>query len=58
MTELKKPHPSRLGGGVEMWNGLVPHTHVVDNNPEGITWEQRVPAPHKIPQTKVTVPER
>ena len=27
-TELKKPHPSRLVGGVQTWNGLVPHPHV------------------------------
>ena len=31
-TELKKPHPSRLIGGAQMWNEMVPHRHVVDKN--------------------------
>ena len=30
--ELKKAHPSRLVKGMEKWNRLVPHTHVVDKN--------------------------
>ena len=47
--ELKKPYPSRLGGGVEMWNGLVPHPCVVDKNLEGISREPGVPAPHQAP---------
>ena len=38
-TELKKPHPSRLAGEAQMWNGLVPYTSVVDKNSEGISWE-------------------
>ena len=25
--ELKKQHPSRLVGGMQMWNGLVQHPH-------------------------------
>ena len=37
--ELKKPHPSKLVGGVEVWNGLVPHTRVVDKNLGGISQE-------------------
>ena len=28
--ELKKPHPLKLVGGVQMWNGLVSHPCVVD----------------------------
>ena len=33
--ELKKPHPSRLAGGVETWNGLVPHPRVGEKIWEG-----------------------
>ena len=29
-TELKKPHPFRLEGVAEKWNGLVPHPCMVD----------------------------
>ena len=35
--KLKEPHPSRLVGAVEMYNGLVPHPHVVDKNSGGIS---------------------
>ena len=31
-TGLKKPHPSRLVGGVQTWNGLVPCPCMVDKN--------------------------
>ena len=30
--DLKKPHPSRLVGGAETQNKLVPHVHEVDKN--------------------------
>ena len=43
--ELKKPHPSRLVGGVETWTGLVPHPRVVDKNLGGISQGQEVAAP-------------
>ena len=33
--ELKKPHPSRLVGGVQTQTGLVSYPHVVDKNSEG-----------------------
>ena len=39
-TELKKPHPSRLGGGAQVWTVLVPHTHVMDKSSGGISQEQ------------------
>ena len=45
--ELKKPHPSRLVGGAEIQNGLVPYPHVVDKNLGEISQEQGVPAPHQ-----------
>ena len=35
--ELKKPHPSRLVGRVELWNSLVPHSCQVDKNSGGIS---------------------
>ena len=35
--KLKKPLPSRLVGGVETWNRLVPYPRVVDKNPGGIS---------------------
>ena len=38
-TELKKPHPSKLVGGVQTWNRLVPHPCVVDKNSGGISQE-------------------
>ena len=38
-TELKKPHPSRLVGGVQMLDGLVPHPCVVDKNLGGLSQE-------------------
>ena len=53
-TELKKPHPSRLVGGAEMWNRQVPHPHVADKNLVGISWEQEVSASHKTPQARVS----
>ena len=34
-TKLKKPHPSKLVGGAQMWNRLVPHPRVVDTNSGG-----------------------
>ena len=49
IKELKKPHPSRLVGGVKVWNSLVPHPCVVDKNSGGISQEQEVPAPHQAP---------
>ena len=42
--ELNKPHPSRLVGGAETQNRLVSHPYVVDENSEGISQEQGVPA--------------
>ena len=56
--ELKKPHPSKLVGGAEMQNGLVPHPHVFDTNSGGISREQGVPDPHKDPQPRALVPGR
>ena len=56
--ELKKPHPSRLVGGVEMQNRLVPHPRMVDKNSGGISQEQEVPATHQDPKTMVPVPGR
>ena len=47
--ELKKPRPSRLAGGMQAQNGLVPHPHVVDESLEGIYQEWGVPAPHQFP---------
>ena len=41
-----------------MQNRLVSHPCVVDKNSRGISWEQRVPAPHQDPQPRVPVPER
>ena len=32
-----------------MWNGLVPHTYVVDKNLGGLSWEQGAQAPHQAP---------
>ena len=40
-TELKKPHPCRLVGEVQTWNGLV--AHCIDKNARGICWEGGVP---------------
>ena len=37
--DLKKLYLSRLVGGVEMWNRLVPHPCVVDKNLGGISQE-------------------
>ena len=56
--ELKKPHPSRLAGGVQTRKGLFPHPHVVDKNLEGVSEEQGVPAPHQAPQPRVPGPGR
>ena len=53
-----KPHPSRLVGGTEMWNRLVPHPHVMDKNLGGISSEQGVPDPHQAPLPRVPVTER
>ena len=47
-TELQKPCPSRLVGGMRTQNRLVPHLGVVDKNLRGIPWEQGVPAPHQV----------
>ena len=55
--ELKKPHPSRLVGMAETWNGLVPHPHVVDKNTGGISQERGVLDPHQGPQPKVQCEE-
>ena len=38
-TKFKKQHPSRLVGGVQRWNRLVPHPCVVDKNSGGISRE-------------------
>ena len=56
-TELKKPHISRLVGGVQMHSGLVPHPCVVDKNLEGLYQEWGVIAPHQAPKPKAPVPE-
>ena len=45
---LKKSHPFRLIEGAERQNGLVPH-QPMDENLEGISQEQGVPAPHQVP---------
>ena len=47
--ELKKPHPSKLVGGAQMWNWLVSHPHVVDKNLGGISQEEEAPTPHQVP---------
>ena len=39
-TELKKPHPSRLVGGAQTRNRLVPHPRVVDEVSGGLSWSQ------------------
>ena len=56
-TELQKPHPSRLVGGAQTQNRLVPHPHV-DKNSRGTSQAWGVPAPHQEPQSRVPVPER
>ena len=38
-TELKKPHPASLVGGVQTWNGWFPHPLVVGENLGGISQE-------------------
>ena len=43
IRNLKKPHPSRLVGVSDMWNGLVPHPCVVDKNLRGISQEESHP---------------
>ena len=48
-AELKKPRPSRLVRGVEMWNTQVPHLHVLNKNLGAISWKRRVPATHQTP---------
>ena len=48
-TELKKPHPSRLVGGVQKQKGLVSLPGVVDKNLGGPSWERVVPALHQDP---------
>ena len=55
ITELKKPHPSRLVRSMDTWNRLVPHPLVVDKNLGGISWERGVPAPHQVPEPRVPV---
>ena len=42
--EFKKPHPSRLVGGVQTQNGL-------DKNSRGITQEQGIRGPHQAPRS-------
>ena len=49
--ELKKPHPSRLVEGEEIWR--VPYPCVVGKNSGGIAWKQRVPAPYMVPGTSL-----
>ena len=56
--ELKKPHPSKLVGGVQMQNGLVPHSHMVDTNLGGVSPDQGIPAPQQASQHRVPVPRR
>ena len=58
IKELKKPHPSRLVGGVKVWNSLVPHPCVVDKNSGGISQKQRDLATPQTAQLRVPVPER
>ena len=36
---IKDETTSRLVGGAEMWNRLVPHPHTTDKNWEGYLWE-------------------
>ena len=55
-VELKKPYPSRLVGGAQMWNGLVPHSRVVDKNLGGISWERVVPAKESLTHTRSPIP--
>ena len=50
-TELKKPHPSRLVGGVQTENGLVSHPRVVDKSLGGISQDQGV-----LPHTRTPSP--
>ena len=57
-TQLTKPHPSRLVGGMEMQNRLVPHPCVVDKNLGGISQERGGPIPHQAPQPRIPVPGR
>ena len=38
-SKLKKPHASRLVGGVQMWNWVVSYPCVVDKNSGGISQE-------------------
>ena len=56
--ELKKPHPSKPVGGVQMKKGLIPHLCVVDKHSGEISWEQGVPNPHQDLQPGVPVPGR
>ena len=48
-TELRKPHPSRLIGGVQTWNRLVPYPCVVNKNSGGISQERGVSDAHQAP---------
>ena len=48
ITELKKPHPSRLVGGAQMWNRLKIQEGCLRS-------EEGVPAPHQGPQPRVPV---
>ena len=57
-TELRKPHPSRLVGGAQMQNELVPQPHVVDKHSGGVSREQGVPDPYQAHQPRVPVPGR
>ena len=56
--ELKKPHLSRLVGGVQTQSRLVPHPHAVDKNLGRISQEPEVRVPHQSPQPRVPVPGR
>ena len=42
-------YPSRLVGGVDMWNGVVPHPDVVGKNSGEVFQDRGVPA---TPRTK------
>ena len=48
--KLKKPHPSRMVGGAQMWNGLVPHPHVVKIREDYLRSEKS--QPHTRPSTQ------
>ena len=49
--ELKKPHPSRLVGEAEAWNGLALHPHLVDK-----IWEGCLGSEESQPHTRAPGP--